>query len=329
MLKFTSPKINNCYVCLFESKYDFARLFFPFKGHCPHKKSSKSKKFYYEISETIFIFDLFSTIFLSVASLSYFYYFSAACENSKQLCLIFIADETLIVVSFVVVILGFTNLKLQLREFNAWIALFTRRKFYCLKNIISEESALQLMKSREIGMIACFLFLIFEIILSFFVSIDELPYNYIRKFLMTGYYSFQFYICLDFCQKVRIVGRSLDNFKNTIEKTLSDQAYPIFTTKRHRINLEMALKRFSNFFLVLSTNMNLLMDYVTTTIIVFCSAVIGILVINIYLLIESSDFNYYVLAWIELRTLGTIFLIVAVFVTAERNLNAKVSNSKT
>jgi hypothetical protein len=86
----------DCFVCFFDAKLDPTRLMYPVKGYCPHSRFFKSSKPHYKIVKPILLFFVAFGSTGLVLLMFHFTYFATICQSDKPSCLIFIADETFI-----------------------------------------------------------------------------------------------------------------------------------------------------------------------------------------------------------------------------------------
>ena len=217
------------------------------------------------------------------------------------------------------------NINIQEMEFNAWIQLFEKRRFFGIQNIATVETAKKLIVRRDCYMVATFLALILELTLTYLLQSHNLPWNVPTTFMRVLCYSIQAYVTIDLNQKIEIVGLVLSTLNRTIKEALIKNTYPIFCTKKGDLSLEKFLGRCSKFVLIIYINMVLFVQYMRTALVLYCVATISSLILNIYVLIQYSDTDSHVLFATDLKTLFMIGRMVSVCMTAEYNLNVKVS----
>ena len=318
--------INNCFVCLLSSKYDIFRLIFPLEGVCPHGNKFV-RKTCYRISLVPLFLNCCLFLFTVTTWITYLIYVPEACATNKPFCLLLLGDGMVVSIHIFSTIFLMLNLKLQLSEFNAWIKLFETRKLFGLRNITTLEVAKRVIRNRDIYLSSNFISVFVGSAVAYSLPYDYLPWNTLRNFARVMCYSFQGYVTLDLNQKIRIVGLVLDTFKHTIQEALVKNTYPVFSTKEGHLSLERFLGRCSSFVHVIYTNMGLFIQYMRVILVLYCTATISSLILNIYILLDCNDINGYILFATEVRTLYMIQRILSVCTTAEDNLKVKVRKS--
>jgi hypothetical protein len=328
---FASPgshQFNNCLVCLLKSRFDIFRLIFPVTGTCQHSSTSKPPIPYYSISWTVVLVDVLLIICLVASCVKCFIDLPQIYKTDKTLGLILLSDQVFVMVSIVSGLLQLLSMKEQTTEFNAWIATINQRRFYGVKDILSEQKANRFIFFRDVSIIMTSLSSIGGLTLIFAVPYDHLSGHWYRKLLLILCYSHQSYITQDLAHRIRIVGVILNTFKQTLKKCLTSNTYPIFAKKTGELTLGRILKKYTNFILVIHMNMNLFMRHISGILILYCLTVIASLIVNIYVLIKFNDYNIYTLLVIQMRIAVMVTSIVFVFITAENSLKNKVSGEK-
>ena len=115
---------------------------------------------------------------------------------------------------------------------------------------------------------------------------------------------------------MQMVGFLLDNFGESLKKV-----------GRSRV-LEKRLQAYSRFVMIVHKNLSLLVKYLFVVFVGCCITVIVSIILNIYILIEFGDYDGYILFFLEFQTVVGIGRLVAMFVTAEKYLNCKVSDKR-
>jgi hypothetical protein len=319
-----SQQFNNCLVCLLKSRCDIFRLIFPVTGTCQHSSTSKPPRAYYRISRPVIWLDVLLITFLAASCVKCFIDLPQIYRTDKTLSLILLSDQILVMVSTVSGFLKLLSMKVQIIEFNAWIATIDRRRFYGVKHILTEQKANKFIFFRDVSIIMTSLSWIVGLALIFGMPYDNLPGHWYRKLLLILCYCYQSYITQDMTYRIKLVGVILNAFK----KSLTKKSYPIFALKRRELTLGRTLKKYTNFILVIHMNIHLFKRHMSSIIILYFLTVVASLIVNIYVLIEFNDYNIYTLLVIQMRVVIMVASTVFVFVTAENSLKNKVSGEK-
>jgi hypothetical protein len=316
-----SQQFNNCLVCLLKSRFDIVRLINPVTGTCQHSSTSKPPIAYYRISWSVVLVDVLLLTFLAASCVKCLIDIPQIYKTDKTLGLILLSDQILVMVSSVSGLLKLLTLKVQIIEFNAWITTIDQRRFYGVKDILTEQKAKRFILFRDVLIIMTSLSWIGGLALIFGVPYDNLPGHWYRKLLLILCYSYQSYITQDVAYRIKLVGVILNAFK----KSLTKKSYPIFALKRRELTLGRTLKKYTNFILVIHMNIHLFRRHISSIIILYSLTVIASLIVNIYVLIEFNDYNIYTMLVIQMRVVIMVASTVFVFVTAENSLKNKVS----
>jgi hypothetical protein len=312
-------KINNCFVCLLTSKFDFLYLFFPVRGCCEHSRFFRSSRPVYFCSKPTFFVDVLISISQISILASYFFNIRETCQHNIFICLILTGDCIFTSTTVTLSILYQITVNAQVLEFRAWTKLFQKRKLYNFNNMINDRETRKLVEYKEVIMFLNF-FIAFCVFLSYcFVFYDTAWGNFFRKSLIITCYNLQWYFSFYFTQKVKVVGLVLKSLKRNLKSALNFDKVTV-------LSLEKYLQRQSNFLLVVNINIRLFMQYMTMILIIWCFSTVICLIHNIYTLIKCSHYDLFTLILLQCRTVNSIVQILILMDCADRNLRKKVSH---
>lgn len=308
---------NSCFVCLLKSKYDLLLLAFFVVGLCEHSKLRYSPNPEYRLSKFLFVTVIFFSLSHLIVTLSYIFFLPDLCKIDNFLCLIMVSDQTFSATTLLVILIYLFYGKIQTLEFGSWAKIFEKRLDFGCSNIIADKEAAQLKKYRDIMAFFNFTSALGYFAANHFANYDHYQWSTARKFSIITCYNFQGYIVYYLSQRIRIVGGLLRTINTDLKFALASKS----------VILETFLRQKSKLILAVNSSLSLLMRYITYVLMTWCFSTVICLILNIYTYIQYGNYDFYTLALIECRTLGTILQYVVLFSYVDSSLSKAVSKT--
>lgn len=286
----------------------------PIKGFCKHStlKIFKSRHPHFRFIRGLQIFDFAVQAFLLWPIFSYFVYLPIVCSmENKSLCLIMLTDEIFCVSTCAVSFIHQLQFQTKTLEANGWSRIVEARRNFGVKQIMGWKKTRSIIMKRNI-MNGLFNILVYvSSILQFVISYDNLEENEPRKLLQMLAFTFQSYICLDLTQRFKIIGTILHSVKKTL---MTDYERP-----------SKDFVKYSKLILAIHVNLRVFHKTIILPLMSWILMTIVSLILNIFLLIQFSEYPWYAIVLIHARTAVTVLSIVIILSNAEQNLKRKVS----
>lgn len=315
-MSYLSRDKNNCIKCILESNLDLFQKLLPCQFYCQHCNFFKTGNTYCKINKPLFYINIIFMGFLVVPAATYYIYLPETCQTDKPSCLIFLGDLIFTYSSIILIYNLYTKMKIQEIEFNFWARLSERRRFFGLKNLISESEYRKLNFHRNFFLIVNFISSNASMFLYYFLPYDNQPWSSFRILVLLICYDVQFFIGVNLVIKTHMIGAVMKTFQQSLETSMS---------KHQTAFLEKNLKSYTRLILAVNRGINLLMKYMSLILAFSLGILTASLILNLYILIQFDEFNVYVLFLVEFRTITSIVRLGILLGTAEKCLNKRVS----